>query len=90
MSRKSRNKKRKKSRKGNRGFTERSGCTNRHHDLAKCRNGCGGIQNLIIMDVRRHQAFHLLFGVRTFEESARLLLRVSRAKHNQGGNHENI
>jgi hypothetical protein len=83
MSRKSRNKRRKKSRKGNRGFTERSGCTNRHHNFAKCRGHNESINNIIIMDTRRHQAFHLLFGVRTFREAAILLLRVERAKKNQ-------
>jgi len=78
-----RKRKRNKGRKGNRSFTERAGYTNRHHNFAKCRGHNDSIQNLIIMDVRRHQAFHLLFGVRTFEEAARLLLRVSRAKENQ-------
>ena len=53
---------------------------NRHHNLAKERGGLRTIQNLIELDERRHQAFHLIFGNRTFSEAARILIRAERMK----------
>jgi len=84
MSKKKRRKKNRR-RRHESGFDKRSGRKNRHHDFARSRGTDNSLQNIIMMDTRRHAAFHLLFGNRTFVEAASLLMRVSRAKHNQSG-----
>jgi len=66
--------------KANRTFLERKGHRNRHHILAKKRGGTKQPKNLILLDENRHAAYHLLFGTRTFEEAARLLLRADKIK----------
>jgi len=64
----------------NRTFLKRKGRRNKHHILAKKRGGTKTPKNLILLDENRHAAYHLLFGTRTFEEAARLLLRASKMK----------
>ena len=66
-----------------RDYLERAGVHNRHHILPKSRRGGCTVHNLIWLDERRHSAFHLLFGLRTFEEASNLLMRAYRAKKNQ-------
>ena len=64
----------------NRTFLKRKGKRNRHHLLARKRGGTKRPKNLILLDENRHAAYHLLFGTRTFEEAARLLLRADKIK----------
>lgn len=54
---------------------------NKHHILPKSRKGKATPQNLITLDIRRHEAWHLLFGLMTFREVAELLLRTCEIKH---------
>ncbi len=61
-------------------YQYRSRKFNEHHIKPKCKGGDSSEKNLIRMDINRHDAFHLLFGNRTFEGAARLLLRVSKIK----------
>jgi hypothetical protein len=53
---------------------------NKHHILPKSRDGGNEPENLLLLKVQKHQAFHYLFGDRTIEEAIELLLRVHRAK----------
>jgi len=61
-------------------YLRKSGRRNRHHILAKSRGGRRNPENLILLDETKHSAFHLIFGNRTFEEAARLLLRAAKLK----------
>ena len=57
---------------------------NRHHFLfPRCRGGKNTVQNLLLMHVDRHEAWHRLFGVMTAEEAVNLLLRAIRMKKRQ-------
>jgi hypothetical protein len=60
---------------------KRSGKFNRHHIKNKCRGGEASEQNLLIMDTRRHEAWHFLFQNMSFREVAELLLRTCEIKH---------
>jgi hypothetical protein len=53
---------------------------NRHHILPKNRGGGNEPENILLLKVNRHDAYHYLFGDRTIEEAIALLLRVHRAK----------
>jgi len=64
----------------NRTFIERKGRRNRHHILPKSRRGTRKPSNMILLDENRHAAYHLIFGNKTFEEAARLLLRADEMK----------
>jgi hypothetical protein len=55
---------------------KRSGSFNRHHIKAKSQGGSSKPSNIVRMDIRRHQAYHLLFGNLSFREAADLLLRL--------------
>lgn len=61
-------------------YTRRAGRTNKHHILPKARGGISIESNLVLMDEERHNAYHLLFGLLTFDEAARVLIRISRMK----------
>ena len=61
---------------GKENYLVRSGKTNKHHLLAKSRQGTRDESNLFTWDERRHSAFHLIFGTKTFPEAARLLMRA--------------
>ena len=61
-------------------FLERAGWSNDHHILARVRGGKRKASNMILLDERRHSAFHLLFGEKTFLEAARILIRADRIK----------
>ena len=67
-------------------FLHRKGRRNRHHNLAKSRNGKASLQNLILLDENRHAAFHLLFGNRTFKEAASVLIRADKMMKRRGEN----
>jgi hypothetical protein len=51
-----------------------------HHILARSRGGQSIESNLLYMNLRRHQAFHLLFNNLTLDEASELLKRVSNLK----------
>lgn len=57
-------------------FQYRSCRTNKHHILPEARKGQKTIQNLLVIEVYRHQAFHYLFHQRTLVEAAQCLLKV--------------
>lgn len=57
-------------------FQYRSTRTNLHHIKPHCQGGKDNIQNLLTIEIYRHQAFHYIFGLRTLKESAELLLKV--------------
>jgi len=69
-----------KTKRNRRTFYHRRGRKNRHHILAKSRRGSMRPCNLILLDENRHAAFHLLFGNRTFEEAAAVLIRAAEMK----------
>ena len=56
---------------------------NRHHLIPRSRGGRDSYQNLLLIDMDRHEAWHRLWGNRTIEEVLCLLERVARAKANQ-------
>ena len=55
---------------------ERDGRKNNHHVLPKSRKGTKKPSNILILDINRHSAYHLLFGNRTLLEAAALLKRT--------------
>lgn len=57
----------------------RSGKFNRHHIKNKCKGG-GTYNNILRMDMSRHNAWHFLFGNLSFREVAALLIRVCEIK----------
>ena len=59
-------------------FKKRKGIKNKHHNVAKSRGGTGLSKNIVRLDENRHNAFHLLFGNRTFREASEVLLRADR------------
>lgn len=67
--------------KSKREFLERAGRCNRHHIQAKSRGGKATDQNLILLDERRHAAYHLLFKNLNFIEAAALLVRAYEMKN---------
>jgi len=71
---------RRRERKAQRKEWKRSGKFNRHHIKNRVAGGQSIAENLLRMDIRRHQAFHLLFGNMSFREVAELLLRTCEMK----------
>jgi hypothetical protein len=53
---------------------------NRHHIVAKSHSGPATQENLLVMDIDKHNAYHKVFGNRSFLDVVRLLIRVLRAK----------
>ena len=47
----------------------------KHHDLARSCKG-GGEENIYIIASEHHEAYHKLFGNRTFAEAAEVLRRM--------------
>jgi UPF0716 family protein affecting phage T7 exclusion len=81
MSKKSRRKARKaKKHRISKGYSQRAGWCNRHHMRNKCRGGDASPSNILIMDERRHAAWHLLFKNMDFKQVIKLLERVIRMK----------
>lgn len=62
---------------------EHSGKFNRHHIKNKCRGGTWAKENILMMDTRRHAAWHFLFHNMSFREVAELLIRTCDMKHEQ-------
>lgn len=56
---------------------------NRHHLKPKSRGGDKTQDNLLLIDIERHLAWHNLWGNRTLDEVIALLIRVKRAKESQ-------
>lgn len=57
---------------------------NRHHLTPRSRKGDDSRQNLLIIDVTRHDAWHKLFKNQTLEEVIGLLMRLKRMKRRYG------
>lgn len=51
-----------------------------HHIVNKCRGGESTKSNILRLDSRRHEAFHLLFGNMDFDEVIELLIRTKELK----------
>lgn len=58
---------------------------NRHHLLPRSRGGLNTPQNLLLIHIEKHRAWHDLFGLLTLEEAIQLLQRLQRCKAKQGG-----
>jgi len=52
----------------------------RHHITNKCDGGTSEQSNLFVFDENKERAFHFLFGNKSFEEVAELLLRCCKMK----------
>jgi hypothetical protein len=61
-------------------FLHRAGFCNNHHIRARSRGGDSTPANLIRLDERRHAAYHLIFGDKTFKEAAMILLKAEKLK----------
>lgn len=57
---------------------------NQHHLVPRSRGGGTYRQNLLLIDIDRHKAWHELFGNMTAEEALDLLTRTVQAKKGQG------
>ena len=55
---------------------------NRHHLIPKSRGGNKIQSNLLLIDMEKHCAWHILWKNRTLDEVIELLIRVKRAKRN--------
>jgi len=64
---------------------KRSGVMVKHHITNKSRGGKKTDENLLVFDRNRERAWHFLFGNKSFEEVAELLLRTCRAKGRNKG-----
>jgi len=51
-----------------------------HHITNRVNGGGSEPSNLLLFDREREKAFHFIFGNKSFEEAAELLLRTCRAK----------
>jgi len=58
----------------------RSGVMIKHHITNKCKGGKSTKENLLVFDQNRERAWHFLFGNKSFEEVAELLLRTCQMK----------
>lgn len=56
---------------------------NRHHLQPKSRNGDTSINNLLLIDIVRHQYWHKIFKNLDLNEVIELLIRVREAKAKQ-------
>lgn len=56
---------------------------NRHHLQAKSLGGKNTPQNLLLIKIERHRAWHDLFGLLNLEEVIQLLQRLQRCKAKQ-------
>jgi len=62
---------------------KRAGKMSEHHLRPRSRGGSSVESNLLRLDIRRHEAWHLLFQNRTLMEVIVLLLRVYKIKKKQ-------
>lgn len=58
---------------------------NLHHILPKSRGGLATRNNLLLIDIEKHEAWHKLFGLHTIQEVVEILERIDRAKRHQKG-----
>lgn len=56
---------------------------NKHHLVPRSRGGNNTEQNLLLLDVHKHDLWHRLWGNRTIEEILALLSRMARMKRHQ-------
>jgi hypothetical protein len=64
---------------------------NRHHFLkAKSLGGDKSVNNLLLMHIERHEAWHKLFGLMSAEEALELLARAIRMKKHQHYDHQKV
>ena len=56
---------------------------NRHHLQPRSRGGKDTINNLLLIDIEKHEYWHALWGNKTAEEVLMLLMRVVQAKDKQ-------
>lgn len=61
---------------------QKSGRTNRHHNLARCKGGTWSDYNIFVWDINAHRAFHFLFGNRTLLEASAWLKIIDEQNHN--------
>lgn len=54
---------------------------NRHHITNKCRGGDASDENILRMDINRHNAWHFLFKNMDFVQVIALLKRCLKMKH---------
>lgn len=54
---------------------------NFHHLTPRSRLGNGMPNNLLLIDIEKHECFHKIFGNRTLEEVIRLLQRLKELKN---------
>jgi hypothetical protein len=59
---------------------QRSNRKNRHHLKPKSLGGTDNLQNIIILDTERHNAWHFLFGNLDLRGAIKLLIRLERIK----------
>jgi hypothetical protein len=62
-------------------FKQRADFTDTHHLKPRSRGGQSTTSNTAQLDAYRHDAFHLLFGDKTPQEAAELLLRFAAIKN---------
>jgi len=60
---------------------------NRHHLKPKSRGGDKRPSNMLLIKVKRHDAWHALWGNRTLEEVIALLIRLKSLKESQRFNY---
>lgn len=56
---------------------------NRHHLLPRSRGGPNSNDNLLLIKIDRHEAWHKLFGLKDLDEAIALLERVKQWKQHQ-------
>lgn len=56
---------------------------NRHHLLPRSRGGSSSPDNLLLIKIERHNAWHEIFGLRNLDEVISLLQRVKHWKQRQ-------
>jgi hypothetical protein len=53
----------------------------KHHLTPRSKNGDDEPENILLLNMLRHQAWHILFGHKSLEEVIQLLLRLHSAKN---------
>ena len=52
----------------------------RHHLIPRSRGGKDNRRNILMLEARKHEVWHILFGNLTIDEAIELLIRVKKAK----------
>jgi len=58
------------------GKNKRVGKLTRHHNKARSLGGTYAENNIFMLSTKHHQAYHALFGLRTFDEAIQVLRRL--------------